>query len=121
MNSCFSGAIKLLCIPHLVRLLVTRAQEVGYSNWAFEILKVDPPLLREQSVDLGAPCNLCYTRGTKYDTREYGKTMRRDTLLVASIPHRYYRLVKLNIPLPNRRRHHGAIFDGYPLSMRVLR
>ena len=93
---------------------------MGHFDWPFEILEVDSPLLRKQFVDLGTPCNLCYPRWTKNDAREYGKTMGRDTLLVAS-KILLRRLVKVNIPLPNQRHHPGAIFDSYPLSMRVLR
>jgi hypothetical protein len=45
-------------------------------------------LLREQSIDLSAPCDLCYARWTKNDARKYGEAMRRNALvalLVCSI------------------------------------
>jgi hypothetical protein len=71
----FARCIELLGIFHLLRLFVTRTQQVSNLDRALDVLDKHPLIMGHKSIYLFLPIWFVITRERNHELREYGESV----------------------------------------------
>lgn len=72
--------VELLSVFHLLRLLITRTQQVSNLDRTFDVLDKYPLVVSDKSVYLFQSVSIVDTRECNHELREYWQSMGRDAL-----------------------------------------
>ena len=67
--------VELLSIFHILRLFITRAQQMGNLNRTLDVLDKYPLVISDESVYLFLPVCIIDTRDRNHELGEYGESM----------------------------------------------
>ena len=67
--------IELLCIFHLLRLFITRTQEVGNPDRTLDVVDEYPLIVSHKSIYLFFPVRIINARQCNHEVRVYGEPM----------------------------------------------